>query len=497
MDNIEVTLAEGSELQGGKYKIERFLANGGFGNTYLATNTALKSTLVIKEFFLRGISTREGDTNRVTITVPSNRPIWEKQKKKFFHEAQRISRLRHPSVVRVIDLFEENETAYYAMDFVDGQSLSDKVKASGPLTEDVVNDYCKQLLDALDEAHNNDILHLDIKPSNLMVDKNGKITLIDFGASKQVQGSDSTMTTTTGLAFTPAYAPPEQQFGKFDKLGPWSDFYSLGATLYNLLTTLTPPDAMDLMSGTAQFDFPAMVSKRMQDLVKALMNPDVNKRPQSVAEVKILFYSDKAKPEAAQPQPAMAAVAEETVVKQPPKPIVQKTVTTESDEEFEAPSLSKRLLSIVGIGIALSVLDFAIGFAMGMGSLIVGLLLIALIILVAGIAMYNGEKSAAPKLIDVGYIGVASIFLCMVVLSFGYGVSDPSNLKFFSLIVDAALVVSAGCLIAKERGMLGAAEKTSWKLWAAVACIVYVAASLILKAMVACPDNFYYWAWSA
>lgn len=143
MDNNEIILGEGTLLQDGKYRIERFLANGGFGNTYLVKNVKLNNTLVIKELFLRGICTRDSESRRVTVTVGSNVPIWEKQKKKFIHEAQRISCLRHPGVVRVIDLFEENDTAYYAMDFIDGQSLSQQVKEGGPLPENVVINYCR------------------------------------------------------------------------------------------------------------------------------------------------------------------------------------------------------------------------------------------------------------------------------------------------------------------------------------------------------------------
>ena len=491
MDNIEMTLAEGSELQGGKYKIERFIAHGGFGNTYLATNTALKSTLVIKEFFLRGISTREGDTNRVAITVPSNKPIWDKQKKKFFHEAQRISSVRHPGVVRVIDLFEENDTAYYAMDFVEGQSLSQRVKDNGPLDEAVVTDYCRQLLDALAEVHRNGILHLDIKPSNIMADDAGKLTLIDFGASKQILPDDSQMTTTTGLAYTPAYAPPEQQFGKFDKLGPWCDFYSLGATLYHLLTAQTPPDAMELMTGSSQFALPEAVSQKMRDFLKKLINPDINQRPQSVDEAKRLIGDVSQEPQP--PIAPIAAPVEATLTQE--ATAVQKPAESEivEDDDYEEPSWIKRLLAVLGVALFwfISYPVFFEYYAEPQPLVMVMLLAMAICV-GAGVAMHSNQSGAPSKLsqilIDVGYVAITGFYLYAAVKSLIW-LNEMSEINVPSLLLDTVLVVMAEYFLIKGLGKPG----QSGKLWIGFACIAFAALHLVLMTTMLSMHSFYYW----
>lgn len=202
-----------------RYKVEKHLASGGFGNTYLVTTRLGNHKMVVKEFFMPLLCGRDYATNDVTISIESNRIQFDSQKRKFQKEAERIHSINHPNVVKVTDLFEENGTAYYVMDFIDGKSLSQLDK---PMGEDVALGYMRQVLCALEYVHSQGVLHLDIKPSNIMVDKAGKAILIDFGASKLFDvdsENQSLLSTTAGIAYTPGYAPFEQMSNHVESLG--------------------------------------------------------------------------------------------------------------------------------------------------------------------------------------------------------------------------------------------------------------------------------------
>ena len=279
-------LPEQSTLQGGKYKVERRIASGGFGNTYEVTNTVFQERMALKEFFMKGISEREADSTTVSVSNTVNAGQFQSQKEKFWKEALRLRKLHNPHIVQVHDLFEENGTAYYAMDFVDGESLSNRLKRTKtPIPEAEVRSILSQVLDALEEVHSHGIWHLDLKPGNILVDSNGNARLIDFGASKQMSATEGYTTTTTAMCYTPGYAPTEQIDQKKELIGPWTDLYALGGTLYNLLTRNTPPSVSEMDDDDA-FTYPVAVSGQMKQLIRWLMTPKRQRRPQSVAEVK-------------------------------------------------------------------------------------------------------------------------------------------------------------------------------------------------------------------
>lgn len=219
-------LPVGTTLQMGKYRIVRFIASGGFGNTYEVINVEFEERMAMKEFFMRGVNEREDDSVSVSVSNADNKHQFEVQKEKLKKEARRLRRLHNENIVKVHDLFEENGTVYYVMDYIDGESLSKRLKrTSKPLSEDEVWNILPQLLKALDEVHRNGIWHLDIKPANIMVDSHGKALLIDFGASKQLRSSEGySVSTSTAMCYTPGYAPMEQIEQDFDKFGPWTDF---------------------------------------------------------------------------------------------------------------------------------------------------------------------------------------------------------------------------------------------------------------------------------
>ena len=292
-------LQPNTTLQGGKYRIERVLGQGGFGITYLAVQTSLNRYVAIKELFIGGegqaINDRRG--NQVVVTNSANQQSFNQQREKFKKEALRLANLKHPNLVKVHELFEENGTAYYVMDYIDGESLRTKLNREGRLSEGVVKNYIQQLLPALEVAHKQNIWHLDIKPENIMVDKYGHVYLIDFGASKHIE-QKSTLTTSLALAYTRGYCPPEladltygsqaDLVNALKDIGPWTDIYALGATMYNLLTDNIPPSSNRLYKdGRNAFMFYGTLSSLIQNLIVWMMKPNREDRPQSVSEIAI------------------------------------------------------------------------------------------------------------------------------------------------------------------------------------------------------------------
>ena len=278
-------LPEGTLLQDGRYRVERRLSSGGFGNTYVVTNTRFNERWAMKEFFMKGVNEREGDSVSVSVSNVSQTQF-ETQRAKFNKEAQRLRKLRHRGIVHVEDLFDENGTSYYVMDYVGGGSLSEQVKQHGLLSEERVRQLLPEVLDALEYVHNQRMWHLDLKPGNILLDDQGHPVLIDFGASKQL-GLGGGNSTSIGMTYTQGYAPSEQVDQNFERIGPWTDLYALGGTIYNLLTGKTPPSVSEIqeMEGEA-FEFPRKVSEEMRKLVLWMMTPNRRKRPQSVQEVR-------------------------------------------------------------------------------------------------------------------------------------------------------------------------------------------------------------------
>ena len=281
-------LQPNTTLQGGKYRIERVLGQGGFGITYLAEHVSAHKRVAIKELFIasqgQAVNGRSG--NNVTVTNAVNQVLFDKHKEKFKKEASRLATLRHKNLVRVYEWFEENGTVYYVMDFIEGESLRDKLNREGALPESLVMNYLQQLLSALQVVHEKNIWHLDIKPENIMVNHNNHIYLIDFGASKHIEQSNGTLTTSSMLAYTPGYFPPEQSAVTMRNIGAWTDIYALGATLYNLLTRRNPPTFDVIISeGRYAFSFPSSISSQTQDLIVRMMKVNRNERPQSVQNI--------------------------------------------------------------------------------------------------------------------------------------------------------------------------------------------------------------------
>ena len=282
MSKIPNRLPAGTLLHARMYRIVRFIAAGGFGCTYEAEHVLLEKRVAIKEFFMQDYCNRDTETNHVTVGTACMNEVVEKYKRKFIGEAKALSGLRHEGIVSVSDVFEENGTAYFVMEYVDGQSLAGLCK-SGPLPEKHALYYIRQVCEALAYVHDHNRLHLDLKPGNIMVEPSGRIVLIDFGASKQYDAASGENTTTL-LGYTPGYAPLEQMNRNVQQFFPATDIYALGATLYCLLTGHTPQSPADRLNDEESLAFPDGISAATRHAVERAMELRKKDRPQSVRE---------------------------------------------------------------------------------------------------------------------------------------------------------------------------------------------------------------------
>ena len=292
-------LLEGTLLKNGEYRIEKVLASGGFGITYLAGQIALGRKVAVKEFFMKDICNR--DENHINISVPSvgSKELVSRFRQKFLKEARLIASFDHSNIIRIHDVFEENGTAYYVMEYLEGESLGALVSRQGALDEQLAVRYIRQIASALAEVHAANLLHLDVKPANIMLKKKGDAVLIDFGISKHYDDSGS-QTSSAPVGISEGYAPLEQyESGALYDFSPATDIYSLGATLYFLLTGHRPPKAGDVMNDGLPV-LPEDISLAVRNAIGAAMIPRRKDRPQSIAEfLEILDGAESVVPGAA------------------------------------------------------------------------------------------------------------------------------------------------------------------------------------------------------
>ena len=276
-------LKENTTLQGGRYRIIRTLGQGGFGITYLAEDTRFGETVAIKEFFIRQFCNRDEDTLHVSVGVKAMKETVKEFYDKFFREAQKTRKLKHRNIIKITDLFPENGTAYYVMDYHPGGSLGSLIRKQGALNEEQALRYIRQVASALKLIHSNNMAHLDIKPDNILLDDEDNAIVIDFGISKHYDEKGNATTITPG-AYTPGYAADSQMVGgKISFFSPTLDIYSLGATLYNLVTGKEPPISAVIIN----YGFPALpdrISWPTCNAIKKAMEPKSANRPQSVDE---------------------------------------------------------------------------------------------------------------------------------------------------------------------------------------------------------------------
>ena len=294
-------LYQGTILHGKSYDYEiiKTLGQGSFGITYLASVKmrgelgSIDATVyvAIKECFMHEVNGRDGSS----VTSGSKTGVYDKYKGKFIKEAINLSKLYDDNIIRVIEAFEANNTVYYVMEFMDGGSLDDLIKKNNGLSEQEVLQYAVQIGKALKSMHNKNMLHLDLKPSNVML-HDGKAVLIDFGLSKQYDEDGNPESSTTIGGGTAGYAPLEQTNFKGEKkdgLPVTMDIYAFGATLFKMLTGNKPPVASDILNEGFPSDVLSAkgVSQYLIDIIFKAMEPLRKNRYQSMDEVLIELKS--------------------------------------------------------------------------------------------------------------------------------------------------------------------------------------------------------------
>lgn len=284
-------LQPGTTLQNGKYRIEKVLGQGGFGITYLAVHTSLKSKVCIKEFFPQTLCNRD---NSGLVTTISDSRLYDMEifKRRFLDEARKVFNMHHDNIVAVSDLFEENATAYYVMEYIEGETLHTKINHSGALSEKDAIRYTSQIAQALSYIHSRNTLHLDIKPANIIIRaSDDSAVVIDFGLARHYDSKNGEQTTTHLSALSPGYAPFEQSLTEgLSLFSPASDIYSLGATLYTMVMGTRPPEAARIPSEGLP-KLPSNISSAVKSAITNAMEYSIKKRPQNIAEFMTILNS--------------------------------------------------------------------------------------------------------------------------------------------------------------------------------------------------------------
>lgn len=242
-------LSIGTVLNNGRYRILSILGRGGFGITYMVEDIRSNRRMAIKELFAADLCGRENNSPEVKAVTASAIQQIESIKAKFIKEAKTLMQINHEGIVKVYDMFEENGTAYYVMDYLQGHTLDYIVSRQGPFSTEKALKIIDRVADALQYIHDRRLNHLDVKPDNIILrNDTHEVILIDFGLSKHYD-HNGRQTSHTPVGISKGYAPLEQYSGEgVATFAPEADIYSLCATLYFLLSGITPPEAVELAS---------------------------------------------------------------------------------------------------------------------------------------------------------------------------------------------------------------------------------------------------------
>ena len=273
-----------------EYQIEKPISEGGFSVVYLATHLPTRSRVVIKEFFPIKYAKRI-DTGRVeTVTEEASRSFGMGIKR-FFNEGSALAKINHENVVHVSHIFRANNTVYMVMDFEVGRDMRWYIKRkNGGLSEKFLRTVFPEVLSGMLELHKNHILHLDIKPANILLRSGGHPLLIDFGAVKHMKGAANLEV--KGHTLTQGFAPIEQH--NHGNIGPWSDIYAIGATMYSCITGKPPPSApervkKDKLESVIRSFEKKKYSSSLLEAINVAMKMDMTERPQTIEEFMALL----------------------------------------------------------------------------------------------------------------------------------------------------------------------------------------------------------------
>lgn len=340
--SVGVNLPIGTKLHGGEYIIGKVLGKpGGFGITYLAWNTRLEVRFAIKEFLPRQLAARAADGVKVRAHGQEEAQYFSYGMAEFLREARLLAKFNHPNIIRVHSFFKENDTAYFVMDYLDGETLDEYLHRVGKLNGPAAISLFEPILDGLAHVHQQNILHRDIKPQNIYITREKKPVILDFGAARQLLTERSQSLT---ALITPGFAPPEQYSQKEQKQGAWTDVYACAATLYWLVTEIFPAEAHDRLMGEVLLEpkqIAPNVSEELSVAIMAGLNLNPMLRPQTAEEFQSLLSNNK-------PTSRFQPVSIGS-----PKSILSKLIPTKNRRFF--------LLTIAGLAIVLFsilVLDF-------------------------------------------------------------------------------------------------------------------------------------------
>ena len=395
-----MNLPNGYLLQKGKYKLKKVRGPGCFGITYEGIwHTELKGSLgamrtevpvCIKEYFFKDYCVRDAYSFRVKVHSDTGKLLFDKFKEKLIKEAKILSEVHHPYIVNVLEVFEENNTAYIAMEYIAGNSLKDKLAKEGMLPEAEVLRYIHQIGEALQFVHQKNILHLDIKPSNILIDKDNNARLIDFGVSKRYDVGEQE-TSTTMLTLSKGFASIEQYDNEgIQSFSPCPDIYSLGATMYNLLTGKIPTES--ILRATRPLAKPRelnpAISEQTEQVILKAMEIIPANRYQSVEEMmNALGGSDYKKLDVSTPQDLSASEGDEETTllySSSPKDDQEETLLNVTDEEL-VQKVKEKKSSHSMVAVTTSVLLLVAGSA-------------------AGLYYYEEKKNPPKQIVDQSFI---------------------------------------------------------------------------------------------
>ena len=276
----------------GKYLVGRVLGQGGFGITYIGLDLALERKVAIKEYYPSGQVSRQPGTQQLTwYTSESARFAQESGMEMFLKEARKMAKVEDISgIVKVKDLFRENGTAYIVMDFVEGETLKNRLKQTGPMSWKQAKEIFQPAIQTMEKVHQAGLIHRDISPDNLMLTPTGDVKILDLGAAKDLNinsGASSMQVAKSGFS-------PLEQYVHRGSSGPWTDVYAMAATIYYAITGTLPPNAVDRLScDTLSWTEPKLelLPAAARDALEKALTVQFKNRTQSMCELEQGLFS--------------------------------------------------------------------------------------------------------------------------------------------------------------------------------------------------------------
>ena len=340
----EWALQPGSILNG-KYMVGRILGQGGFGITYIGWDIALEKKVAIKEYYPSGQVGRTPGANTLSwYTSESAALARQTGLEMFLKEARKMSKVDDVfGIVRVRDLFQENQTAYIVMDYVEGETLKARLQKTGPMAWDQAKEIFRPAIRAMEQVHKAGLIHRDLSPDNLMLTPDGQVKILDLGAAKDLSinsGASSMQVAKSGFS-------PFEQYSQRGGSGPWTDVYAMAATIYYTLTGVLPPAAIDRVEeDTMDWSLVSTLPGRTREALRAAMAVSAKKRTQSMEELERGLFEEVVEPEPKpEPKPEPEVKPEpESEPKPDPKP-----------EPRPAPKKSRKMVwaAVVAVAVVL------------------------------------------------------------------------------------------------------------------------------------------------